>query len=94
MALIEYQSAGVRGQADRLRALAQQVEDQLATLESRLNALMGEWTGEASQAYDRAQREWIVTLRKLRAVLARMADLADDLADRQDQNESAIAGLF
>ncbi|MDO3650542.1 WXG100 family type VII secretion target [Nocardia mangyaensis] len=42
----------------RMRALKGFVIDQLAALDSKANAVMSTWTGEAAAAYQIAHQEW------------------------------------
>lgn len=63
-------NAGMDELIDRLRAAIAQFTHLLDALDQEVATLRGKWTGEASDAYDRAQRDWTARLTALNELLA------------------------
>lgn len=62
--------AGMDQLIDQLRDAVQHFTQLLEVLDQEVSTLRGRWTGEASDAYDRAQREWTAKLTALNELLA------------------------
>lgn len=56
------------------------IEHHLGTLEGRAATLRRDWSGEASEAYDDAQREWRSLMSELNGILAKAGGSASTAA--------------
>lgn len=52
-----------------MRAAVAQIQQELDELDAKVATLRSEWDGEASRAYEHAQREWTFELNRMRALL-------------------------
>jgi WXG100 family type VII secretion target len=79
------------GLVDRLTAGVAEIQRVLDTLEHEVSTLRGGWSGEASDAYERAQRAWTAQLHELHVYLAQHRDSAahaqDVFATAKKRNE-------
>ncbi len=91
---ITVQHDGMASLATALRGAQQSIADELATLEEKARLLRGQWTGEASRAFDRARAEWTVELRRMGAVLGEAVALAESGAEAHRATEARVAGLW
>lgn len=68
---IKVTQAGMSALIDRLRDAIQGIEAILRELDGRVADLRGGFTGEASEAYNRAHEKWTAQLDEMNALLAR-----------------------
>ena len=67
---IKVTQQGMSQLIDRLHEAIQRIETILRGLDENVEKLRGGWTGEASDAYDRAQRAWATQLNDMNELLA------------------------
>lgn len=91
---ITVQHDGMASLAASLRGAQQSIADELTGLEEHIRLLRGQWTGEASRAFDRARAEWTVELRRMGAVLGEAVALAESAAEAHRATETRVAGLW
>lgn len=65
-----------------MRSAVTQIQQDLDRLDARAAVLRGDWSGEASDAYDRAQRDWTARLDHMRALLDDYSVRLDRINDR------------
>ena len=70
---IKVDFASLDALVDRLATRTDEIEKVLATLESDVRLLRGQWTGAASNAYDRAHAEWSIELAAMNDVMRKLA---------------------
>jgi len=68
---IKVTQAGMSALIDALRDAIQGIEAILRELDSKVSELRGGWSGEASEAYNRAQARWTAQLDEMNGLLAR-----------------------
>ena len=87
--------AGMDELIDRLRDAIRQYANLLDALDQEVSTLRDKWTGEASDAYDRAQREWSAKLVALNELLAEHRNTSvkaqEIFQDTRRKNESLWA---
>lgn len=91
---ITVQHDGMASLATSLRGAQQSIADELAGLEEQVRLLRGQWTGEASRAFERARSEWTVELRRMGAVLGEAVALAEGGAGAHRATEARVAALW
>ncbi|GIG27059.1 WXG100 family type VII secretion target [Cellulomonas denverensis] len=80
-------SGQIRGGANGIRA-------ELDTLESKVSALRANWSGQAQEAYDQAQRSWNASLGELQQLLERIASATEQIASTYSSADKSSAGRF
>lgn len=70
------------------------IESELGSLSERLDALSGEWTGEAFTAYQRAQLEWGASMQRLNTLLGKAGGLAGASVDHHVAARTKVAALW
>ncbi|MDQ1124041.1 WXG100 family type VII secretion target [Microbacterium trichothecenolyticum] len=70
------------------------IERELGSLGERLDALSGEWSGEAFDAYQRAQFQWGASMRRLNTLLDRAGGLAGASVDHHLAARTEVAALW
>lgn len=87
--------AGMDELIDRLRDAIRQYAHLLDALDQEVAVLRDKWTGEASDAYDRAQRDWTAKLAALNELLAEHRNTSvraqEIFQDTRRKNESLWA---
>ena len=68
---IKVTQAGMSALIDRLRDAIQAIEGILRDLDDKVAELRGGWSGEASDAYNRAHETWTAQLDEMNSLLAR-----------------------
>ncbi|MFN3865796.1 MAG: WXG100 family type VII secretion target [Demequina sp.] len=87
---IEAQPESMRSIADSLGTAAGDVQGELDTLTVHLNTISGAWTGEASQAYQAAQRDWSASMAGIRSTLQRAAEVLEVAAGNYEAAEQSV----
>lgn len=84
------------GRMDALTASIAQanknIQGTLTRLDEDVSSLRSAWTGEASDAYDKAHREWTALLAELNRVLAEIARTSGEITARHRAAEKAAEG--
>ncbi|WP_159501860.1 WXG100 family type VII secretion target [Microbacterium sp. 18062] len=87
----------IEADPDALTALADELTDALAgmdqelgDLSAALSLLSGQWSGDASDAYQRAQTDWLTSMDSLREWGAAAVALLHSVASRYTATESAV----
>ena len=62
--------AALEAAADDIRAAANGIESRLHRLDNELTPLRADWTGAASEAYQRAKAQWNAALTDMQLLLA------------------------
>ncbi|MEV7611027.1 WXG100 family type VII secretion target [Microbacterium sp. NPDC089320] len=73
---------------------AQRIRDLLDGLEREVSELHGLWTGQADEAYARAQREWTACAADMQAALVSAATAAARAQARTRDAEAQVAALW
>lgn len=76
--------------SDELANAASAIDQQLQGLTSELNFLMGQWTGEAANAYLTAQQGWNESMTGLHSVVFEAGSLLEGIAVRYETTEAAV----
>ncbi|MFG6445653.1 WXG100 family type VII secretion target [Microbacterium sp. P06] len=79
MAEISVSGEGLEGLRVALAQTSRSIAETLRDLDDRVSKLRSAWSGDASDAYDRAQRDWTASLDELGRILdeysGRVADI-------------------
>lgn len=75
-----------------MRSAVAQIQQELDELDARVGTLRGAWTGEASDAYDTAQREWTLHLTNMRALLDDYGTRLQRINDRYRVASATVQG--
>ena len=75
-----------------ISAANQNIRSALTRLDDEALALRSAWSGDASDAYDKAHREWTATLAELNAVLAEITRTTADITQRHRAAEKKVQG--
>ncbi|MBD8217464.1 WXG100 family type VII secretion target [Microbacterium sp. CFBP 13617] len=84
----------VRALQSSLSESVASIDRQLGSLGERLDALSGEWSGEAFDAYQRAQVEWNASMQRLSGLLSRAGGLAGSSVDHHLAARTEVAALW
>lgn len=68
------------------------IDEDLTALDEKVSKLRSEWSGEASDAYDHAQREWTASLQELNRILREYSDRIVDIDARYREASRTIEG--
>ncbi|MFC8193168.1 WXG100 family type VII secretion target [Cellulomonas sp. NPDC057328] len=79
---------------DALRDAAAGIEAELERLDAEVRRLEGRWSGEAREAYSRAQAQWRSDLAALNAVLDGAARRSASVSARYTQARRTVAGRW
>jgi WXG100 family type VII secretion target len=85
---------GLETAVARLAESRTRIEKVLAALDSRASTLRGQWTGEASDAYDRAHTNLAKGMRDLNTILGAASTALDKANAGFRQAEKANAGRW
>ena len=77
--------------ANTLRGEGGRIGDALATLETAVSKLEGQWDGAAQTAYQEAQAEWTKRFADMKALLASISAATDNIAAGYDNADAAAA---
>jgi WXG100 family type VII secretion target len=82
------------GQMDQAVELIQSanagIRETLSTLDSSVDALRGQWSGSASEAYDTAHRDWVATLDNMNSILAESARVVASATERGRATQRSV----
>lgn len=92
MADIAVSGEGLGSLRESLARTAQGIAEELRTLDEKVARLRGEWSGDASDAYDSAQREWTACLDEMGRILQEYSERVSDIDARYRQATQTIAG--
>lgn len=92
MADIAVSGEGLGGLRESLARTAQGIAEELRTLDEKVARLRSEWSGDASDAYDAAQREWTTCLDEMGRILHEYSERVSDIDARYRQATQTIAG--
>lgn len=84
----------VRGLSEALSHAAADLQERLDELDGELSRLEPAWTGEASRAYHSAQREWTVSMARLKKLLAEAGVRSGRALDRHLEARERVKGLW
>lgn len=87
-------TASVRELEAYLAREAGEIRHELERLSQSLDRLSGAWSGEASEAYRRAQVEWLRTTDELAMVLRASSTAAGNTVERQLAARARVAALW
>ena len=82
--------AAIAEVSQELANAATQIDAQLQSLTSELTYLMGQWTGEASNAYLTAQQGWNASMSGMHSVVFEAGALLRGIATRYETTEAAV----
>jgi early secretory antigenic target protein ESAT-6 len=87
---------GLDGIAGEIAAGVSKLEQRLNRLEQDLAPLKGDWTGEASIAYQQAKAKWDAAIQDLKTTLAQtghaVTDSGADYKSTETKNAAAFGG--
>lgn len=92
MADISVSGEGLMQLRESLARSSQTIGQILTDLDERVATLRSGWSGEASDAYDRAQREWTASLNELGAILQDYSDRVVEIDARYREATNTIKG--
>lgn len=84
----------VRGLSAEIRNGANGIQETLSELESKINTLRSQWSGEAQASYDESQRRWNTSLSELQQLLDQIATRTNDIADSYVNTDGQAAKRF
>lgn len=84
----------MRGRASEYRTEAANVEAVITKMDSLLEALLGEWEGSASEAYNDKFAELRPSFVKAKELIDDIATALDQTAAAVEETDSNIAGQF
>ncbi|MCI5874970.1 MAG: WXG100 family type VII secretion target [Roseburia sp.] len=84
----------MRGRASEYRTEAANVEAVITKMDSLLEALLGEWEGAASEAYNDKFAELRPSFVKAKELIDDIATALDQTAAAVEETDSNIAGQF
>jgi len=87
-------TARVRDLSAALSHAADDLQERLDELDGELSRLEPAWTGEASRAYHSAQREWAVSMARLKTLLAEAGVRSGRALDRHLEARERVKGLW
>lgn len=70
------------------------VSSDLSDLEHEVETSLAEWTGDAREAYTQAKAQWNKAADHMTQVIATMKTTMDGIANRYNDNERHVQGLF
>ncbi|MCI2959077.1 WXG100 family type VII secretion target [Agromyces atrinae] len=79
-----------RAHVELVRA-GHELEELLRTLDTKVDKLRGAWSGDASDAYERAQREWTALLEEMRRLVADYGRRVHEVDDRYREASRTIS---
>jgi WXG100 family type VII secretion target len=79
---------------DALGSANGQIQSEIDRLTASLDALSGQWSGEASEAYRAAQQEWNATMVRLNGLLASTQKLAGSAVTHHLAAREKVAALW
>jgi WXG100 family type VII secretion target len=88
---LRFDPASLQGSAGRLAEATAGIRDELTALEAAADKLIGQWSGEAADAYRKAQSEWNAGLARMNDILAKSSSAADAAAARYAAVQTKIA---
>ncbi|AHI01537.1 hypothetical protein GCM10010174_08600 [Kutzneria viridogrisea] len=86
--------AEVAQAASDIKSIHQSIESHLDQLKSKLAPVVGEWTGEASESYQEAQRRWDQAAADLFATLAAIGSAVQQAGEGYQNAEGAAKKLW
>lgn len=91
----------LRVDPSRLQALSESlqnnsknIEAALETLDSKIDKLRAEWSGESQAAYDEAQRRWNEQLTEMNRILSTISTKTSEIASAYVATDAAAAKRF
>jgi WXG100 family type VII secretion target len=66
------------------------IRGSLESLDTTVSTLRAQWTGSASDAYDRAHREWTQSLDAMNAILAESAKVVASASERGRATQASV----
>lgn len=92
MSQIKYQFGDIEDAATDIKNTSGRISTELSDLKRQLQPMVESWEGEASTAYQDAQRQWDKAAEELNTVLGTIAKtLADGNENMSDINRRAAA---
>ncbi len=88
---LRFDPGSLQATAARLAEATAAIQGQLDALEAEADTLIGRWSGEAADAYRRAQVQWTASLRNMNSVLQSSSRAADASAARYATARAAVA---
>lgn len=75
------------GAAADINAGAGQIESTLGDMDSQLQALRANWTGESASAYEAAKAKWTAAITDMRTLLAQIGSAVDTSGQEYQSTE-------
>ncbi|WP_010204928.1 WXG100 family type VII secretion target [Salinibacterium sp. PAMC 21357] len=73
---------------------ARGIESDLMRLELELTKLAGTWSGEAQLAFEKAQADWMTSMRELERLIAAASAVCDFAVEKYESTEDLIEQAF
>ncbi|HEY0217777.1 MAG TPA: WXG100 family type VII secretion target [Cellulomonas sp.] len=70
------------------------IDASLTRLDGRLSVLRGSWTGEASDAYEQARREWTASIARRNRMLDRIRRSGTGIVDAHRDASDAVHRIW
>ena len=94
MGAMSVSPAKVNELAAGIRNGANQIREDLNTLESKLAPVRESWSGAAQAAYDEAQRKWSRELGEMQQLLENIASKTEQISSGYSDTDSQAAKRF
>jgi WXG100 family type VII secretion target len=94
MAVFKYHSSSMVSIMDRIDEGLDGIQGELENLDQVAAQLSGQWTGEASEAFAAAHREWTDGLTGLEQVARRLTAVVRTTAGRSDEQQRRGAAVW
>lgn len=78
----------------QIRSGAQGIRATMDDLEQKVNTLRGNWSGEALQSYDQAQRQWDQAISAMQQLLEKIASSTEQMAQGYTSSDQSSARRF
>lgn len=94
MPVLTFDTAQIREIGHQLEIAAGGIDRELMRLELDILTLKESWSGDAQEAYTRAQAEWSLRMRTLQKIVSAAANLCEFAADTYEDTEGSIEKQF
>lgn len=80
--------------SESIKTGANGIQQELETLDGKVQKLIGSWDGDAKEAYYAAQRDWDKKLTEIREILTKISSATDTIATQYTATDQKAAGYF
>ncbi|RSX47174.1 WXG100 family type VII secretion target [Bifidobacterium castoris] len=91
---ISVKPAQVQTLAQDIMTDSRGIDAKFEELEGQVRTLIGQWDGEAREAYYDAQRKWNARLQEMNQILAKISNATTQIAQQYVDTDNRAAGFF